>query len=762
MSSKPPQHQSIPSSLLSDQRGDKSGRHAHFINAAVAVAAADALTKRNVQAYPTPDPTCAASSSCTASASPIQFRSYTVAPSPPVLAPAPRTSAASLATLAQEPAENRSRAAQSPERPAYTSPASRNNLAYTSPSTSTPKPEPHAPSLQTLDPAHGFATPSKSIKRPARTLHHKSSAQSLRPVSRTPSLKTSGFYGPFGSASAASSTVASPIITAMGDVTPLPSPLMASDSPGPWKQLGRRTSRDAPPVHPTPTQNESPTSTAPTKGMRKGYGGLTSWPTLADGPNENQDDRLARPPTHTRSRSISDYIPDPMLMPKRMSTVSGTRVKADLKTPVDAHMRREPHLSEARGLTPVEKPPTPPPSESSLSVADSSSAVGSGSGVGSKQPRAEYFEAYGRYDGKRRRWRAIRMLGQGTFSRVILATSQISSSPSDEEDCSPGTSLPTPEPAPRQDRRSLVAVKICEHGPRGGASEDRIEMSLKRELEMMQDIRHPSLVHLKAWNIEPTRAILVLSYYPGGDLFEVATGHREVLTPPLIRRIFAELVGAVTYLHDKKIVHRDIKLENVLVNLPPAELASASQDWTAYPHSVITLTDLGLSRRVQPADEKLETRCGSDDYAAPEVIMGQPYDGRATDAWSLGVLLYALLEARLPFDPPPCALGAGDSAMHMRMRSRTSHRIARAEWRWYAYGVREEDGGEGEGDHEADVVRFEREGLVGAMEVVEGLLKRARSRWPLAKVRGTEWVAGGIVVEGGIRDREEEEGEEVL
>jgi len=148
-------------------------------------------------------------------------------------------------------------------------------------------------------------------------------------------------------------------------------------------------------------------------------------------------------------------------------------------------------------------------------------------------------------------------------------------------------------------------------------------------------------------------------------------------------------------------------------------------------------------------DEKLETRCGSDDYAAPEVIMGQPYDGRATDAWSLGVLLYALLEGRLPFDPTP---GMPDAH---RMRSRTSHRIARVEWRWIRYAG-------DDGDHDADSARFAREGLVGAMEITEGLLKRARSRWSIDQVAGRDWVKGAIAVDGGIRFREEEEGAEVL
>jgi protein-serine/threonine kinase len=128
--------------------------------------------------------------------------------------------------------------------------------------------------------------------------------------------------------------------------------------------------------------------------------------------------------------------------------------------------------------------------------------------------------------------------------------------------------------------------------------------------------------------------------------------------------------------------------------------------------------------------------------------MGQSYDGMATDAWSLGVLLFALLESRLPFDPNP---GMSDS---FRMRSRTSHRIARVEWRWFQYA------GE-DGDHDANVAKFTQCGLLGAMEITEGLLKRARSRWTLDKVSDTEWVQGGIRVEGGPTFRHEDLGEEV-
>ncbi|KAI1774231.1 kinase-like protein [Hypoxylon cercidicola] len=639
----------------------------------------------------------------------IQFQSHTTAPSPP---------------LPQHTSED-----SSPDEPPYShSPLNRgSNPLYIATDV------PPAPPLRSdsLNSNHGAF----STYRSTLSLQHKTSSPNLKPVSRTPSFKK---HYPKSIGSAASSAYPSPVISAMGDVTPLPSPLLGSDSPGPWKLLGSRRPSQAreilPPIMPDSvlitTTGESVASALAHQTKRKVYAGLNVGHAAEVSSGKVE---------HTRNRSISEYIPDPKGIPKRQNTVSGKVDGKDVDNASDPHLRREPHLSEARGIIPVTKPPTPPPSESSQSS----------DGSNSKRSRYEYFDALGRYDGRLRRWRAIKELGQGTFSRVMLATSQTAADDEENHDMVNGTNgLPSPTTTSQPHRKTLVAVKVCEHGPRGGASEERIEMSLKRELDIMQTISHPSLVHLKAWSIEPTRALLVLSYCPGGDLFDVATTYRDALTPVLLRRIFAELVGAVRYLHERRIVHRDIKLENVLVNIPPAELTKPDQDWATYPYSVITLTDLGLSRRVAD-EEKLETRCGSDDYAAPEVILGQSYDGRAVDAWSLGVLLYALLESRLPFDPPP---GASDA---QRMRSRTSHRIARVEWRWIKYQG-------DDGDHDANEAKFESEGLKGAMEITEGLLKRARSRWPMEKVVGHEWVSGGIEVEGGIKFREEEEGEEVL
>lgn len=164
-----------------------------------------------------------------------------------------------------------------------------------------------------------------------------------------------------------------------------------------------------------------------------------------------------------------------------------------------------------------------------------------------------------------------------------------------------------------------------------------------------------------------------------------------------------------------------------MVNIPTEAIATVS-DWQSYPSPVVTLTDLGLGRWIPkpPESPLLETRCGSEDYAAPEVLLGQQYDGRATDAWALGVLLYAIMEERLPFDQLPSS----------KRKSQKSHRIARCEWAWVKWGTEDGEWNSTRGTE-----------LEGARAIVEGLLVRARSRWSLDKVAESEWVRGGMTLD---------------
>ncbi|KAG7453134.1 kinase-like protein, partial [Guyanagaster necrorhizus] len=130
-----------------------------------------------------------------------------------------------------------------------------------------------------------------------------------------------------------------------------------------------------------------------------------------------------------------------------------------------------------------------------------------------------------------------------------------------------------------------------------------------------------------------------------------------MLTENIVKRIWAELCRAVGWMHSVGLVHRDIKLENILLTVPLSsttpKLPHDSCDMNVSPHSLpipplplIQLTDFGLSRFIDPSHPMLTTRCGSEAYAAPELVITggrfSGYDARETDAWACGVALYEI------------------------------------------------------------------------------------------------------------------------
>ena len=395
-----------------------------------------------------------------------------------------------------------------------------------------------------------------------------------------------------------------------------------------------------------------------------------------------------------------------------------------------------PRRGLAKESAPSQTLPSPP--HSNKSVTGSEAEEDDDVPPISEEAGVEYFSIASGTQNRKRKWRSLRKLGQGTFSKVFLATS---------ERLSPDMARVSEE---KLDPQKLVAVKICEHGPAGGSDAERIKQGLTREVDILKSISHPSIIHLKALEEVPGRTFLVLTYCTGGDLFDLAVQRREIITPNFAQRVFAELVAAVRYLHKNWIVHRDIKLENVLVNAPAAFLTtSALPSPQTHPHPIITLADLGLSRRIPqpPESALLTTRCGSEDYAAPELLLGQPYDGRSTDAWSLGVTLYALMEGRMPFDAPP---GRPD-------RSRNTHRIARCDWIWSKFGDLDGEWDAPAAAKAAAAGPGGEAGWEGARLVVESLLKKVRmGRKGLDEIEGMQWVRDGLRVEGGLTRKEDD------
>ncbi|KAG0209383.1 hypothetical protein BGX28_010371 [Mortierella sp. GBA30] len=159
-----------------------------------------------------------------------------------------------------------------------------------------------------------------------------------------------------------------------------------------------------------------------------------------------------------------------------------------------------------------------------------------------------------------------------------------------------------------------------------------------REIAVLRTIRHPNIIALFDV-IETERYIgIVIEYASGGELFDHILAHRYLKERDACR-LFAQLMSGVHYLHSKHIVHRDLKLENLLLDR----------------NRNIIITDFGFANQFDSSSRDLmSTSCGSPCYAAPELVISDGlYVGTGVDIWSCGVILYAMLAGYLPFDDDP-------------------------------------------------------------------------------------------------------------
>ena len=162
-----------------------------------------------------------------------------------------------------------------------------------------------------------------------------------------------------------------------------------------------------------------------------------------------------------------------------------------------------------------------------------------------------------------------------------------------------------------------VVIKTC----------DREDL-LHREVAILSRLEHPNIIKHLAF--DPTRRCIVLEN-GGVSMYDVVLGKERVPYD------MTQLVSAVVHMHERKVVHRDIKLENIVYN---------------HPTNALKLIDFGLSHAYNDAEDEgcLTRRVGTHTYAAPEIFHDRPYNGFKVDIWSLGVVFFACYAYYFPFN----------------------------------------------------------------------------------------------------------------
>lgn len=201
------------------------------------------------------------------------------------------------------------------------------------------------------------------------------------------------------------------------------------------------------------------------------------------------------------------------------------------------------------------------------------------------------------------RFELIKTLGEGSYGKVKLAVEKTS--------------------------REQVAIKYIK---KGKINDDTDLTRLRREIRILSSLRHPNIVNVREVFENNDRIILVMDCATGGELYDYIN-NRSRLSEADARRIFRQIVSAIHCCHQNGVVHRDLKLENIVLDQS----------------GNVKIADFGLSNYYSE-NKLLSTYCGSPLYASPEIVNGNPYHGPEVDCWSLGVVLYTLVYGAMPFD----------------------------------------------------------------------------------------------------------------
>ncbi|XP_064605467.1 NUAK family SNF1-like kinase 1 isoform X2 [Liolophura sinensis] len=201
------------------------------------------------------------------------------------------------------------------------------------------------------------------------------------------------------------------------------------------------------------------------------------------------------------------------------------------------------------------------------------------------------------------RFELIKTLGEGTYGKVKLAVE-----------------VATGE---------KVAIKYIR---KNKIQDDQDLNRIRREIKVMTKLKHPHIINVREVFENKEKIVMVMDYASGGELYDYIKSRRR-LNDMDARKIFRQIVSAVHYCHENGVVHRDLKLENIVMD----------------GYGSVRIADFGLSN-FYGGNDLLTTYCGSPLYASPEIVNGVPYIGPEVDCWSLGVLLYTLVYGAMPFD----------------------------------------------------------------------------------------------------------------